>query len=201
MLEHLITGEPSVLPTHQPEGFVPLARAEAADVLDGQIRTADWLAEMGLTEAQTTTEDEKTRARAAFGALVEGQSDEHKVAALMDLHTPASVRHITGMLTAYDWEFVAQAKQLRGYVVAQLVQESQQATKAGDRIKALTALGKVTEVGLFTEKVEVTKKDLTAEEIDKRLKEKLAKFMGVVDSTPKPVPQITDVDSPPANSE
>ncbi len=42
-------------------------------------------------------------------------------------------------------------------------------------------LGKVTEVGLFTDKIEVKKTDLTDEEIDKKLKDKLAAFMGVQD--------------------
>jgi hypothetical protein len=36
-------------------------------------------------------------------------------------------------------------------------------------------------VGLFTEKIEVKKTDLTEDEIDKKLKEKLAKFMDVTD--------------------
>ena len=45
-------------------------------------------------------------------------------------------------------------------------------------------LGKVTEVGLFTDKIEVKKTDLTDEEIDKKLKDKLAKFMNVTDAEP-----------------
>ena len=52
-------------------------------------------------------------------------------------------------------------------------------------------MGKVTEVGLFTEKVEIKKTDLTEDEIDKKLKEKLAKFMGVTDAS------YTDVEEKP----
>ena len=45
-------------------------------------------------------------------------------------------------------------------------------------------MGKVTEVGLFTDKIEVKKTDLTDEEIDRKLKDKLAKFMNVTDAEP-----------------
>ena len=60
------------------------------------------------------------------------------------------------MLTAYDWEFVQQAKELRGYTVAKLVEETQN-PNPNVRLKALGLLGKVTEVGLFTDKVEIKK--------------------------------------------
>jgi hypothetical protein len=54
-------------------------------------------------------------------------------------------------------------------------------------------LGKVTEVGLFTEKIEVKKTDMTEEEIDQRLKEKLAKFMDVSDADVTDLVEITEV--------
>jgi hypothetical protein len=49
-------------------------------------------------------------------------------------------------------------------------------------------LGRITEVALFTERVEVKKTDMTDTEIDRRIKEKLNKFMGVVD-----VEDVSDV--------
>ena len=92
-----------------------------------------------------------------------------------------AVRHLVGMLTAYDWEFVNQAKSLRGYAVAKILEEVENPS-ANIRLKALGLLGKITEVGLFTEKIEVKKTDLTEDEIDKKLKEKLAKFIGIEDA-------------------
>jgi hypothetical protein len=50
-------------------------------------------------------------------------------------------------------------------------------------------LGKVTEVGLFTDKIEVKKTELTDTEIDAKIKEKLSKFMGIID-----VVDVTDAD-------
>ena len=84
------------------------------------------------------------------------------------------------MLTAYDWAFVEQAKELRGYAVAQILEEVKH-PDARIRLKALQMLGTVTEVALFTERVEIKKADMSDSEIDKKIKEKLNKFMGVVD--------------------
>ena len=182
MLEHLITGdfEPVVRQT-PPTGFVRLDRADASSILNAQVETADWLQELGLTEERTTDELDRQHARKAFGALTTTTDEATQRDAVVALRTPEAVRHIVGMLTAYDWEFVEQAKQLRGFVVAKLVEHSG-STNANISLKALAQLGKVTEVGLFTEKVEVTKKDMSNEELDQRIKDKLAKFMGVVDS-------------------
>jgi hypothetical protein len=46
------------------------------------------------------------------------------------------------MLTAYDWRFVQQAKELRGYAVAKLVEETAN-PNANIRLKALGLLGEV----------------------------------------------------------
>jgi hypothetical protein len=43
-------------------------------------------------------------------------------------------------------------------------------------------LGRVTEVGLFTERIEVKRSDLSDTEIDQKIKDKLNRFMGVTDA-------------------
>jgi len=45
----------------------------------------------------------------------------------------------------------------------------------------LELLGKVTEVALFTDRVSVKNEDVSDEELDARIKEKLGKYMGAVD--------------------
>ena len=67
------------------------------------------------------------------------------------------------------------------------------------RLKALGLLGKITEVGLFTEKIEVKKTDLTEAEIDKKLKEKLAKFMDVSDAEVIDIEPVEEKDIDPEN--
>lgn len=87
-----------------------------------------------------------------------------------------------GLLTAYDWEFVERAKEIRAFVVGRLVAETED-SKGSVRLKALELLGKVTEVGLFTDKVEVKKIDATDEEINARIKEKIGAFLKIKDAT------------------
>ena len=86
------------------------------------------------------------------------------------------------MLTAYDWHFVEQAKEIRGYAVAQLVEETKH-PDAKIRLRALELLGKVTEVALFTDRVEVKNNALSDSELDSRIKEKLERMAKIVDIT------------------
>jgi hypothetical protein len=56
----------------------------------------------------------------------------------------------------------------------------------------LELLGKVTEVALFTERVEVKKTDMTDAELDKRIKEKLERLAKIVDVTDVTEVEIID---------
>lgn len=166
------------------DDFVGIKAVSSADLLSAQIATAELLDELGVTpDGQISYEAQTQAARDAFKVVIADKDSEEQKTKLLQLKTPAAVRHITGMLTAYDWEFVQMAKELRGYTVAKLFEETQ-SPNANIRLKALGLLGKVTEVGLFTDKVEIKKTDLTDEEIDKKLKDKLAAFMGVQDVEP-----------------
>jgi hypothetical protein len=182
MLEHLIEFEPEVgnhfgKPT-------PLEKEHPADVIDAKVNTTEWLKGLGAADTDTVvTQAEVQAARASFTNLVSSAPAEITHEHLTQIKTPAAVQHLVGMLTAYDWEFVHQARELRGYTVAKLLEECEN-PNANIRLKALGLLGKVTEVGLFTDKIEVKKTDLTDEEIDKKLKDKLAKFMNVTDAEP-----------------
>jgi hypothetical protein len=190
MFEHLVQFNPEPTP---PGAMTRLVDAEPGEVLAAQVSTASWLQELGAPPDDEVIDAlEKADARKAFQALTTNTDTAEQKAALVQLKTPEAVRHITGMLTAYDWEFIEQAKELRGYTVAKLVEETTNAN-ANIRLKALGLLGKVTEVGLFTDKIEVKKTDMTEDEIDKRLKEKLAKFMDVSDADVTDITEITEI--------
>jgi hypothetical protein len=177
MFENLVQFEPDIAKS----GFTELDDASAQQVLDAQLKTVDWLAELGATLDDDIDEAQETSsARKAFQKLITTNNEEESKEALVSIKTPAAVRHLTGMLTAYDWEFIEQAKQLRGYTVAKIVEETKN-PNANIRLKALTLLGKVTEIGLFTEKIEIKKDELSDAELELRIKEKLNRFMGVVD--------------------
>jgi len=178
MLDHLVQFSPEVTSSGN---FKPLSRVGVDELLDAQTATADWLDDLGVEPDETVNAQvETTNARDAFKAAATAQPPEAQKAQLMQLKTPAAVRHLTGMLTAYDWEFVEQAKELRGYAVAKILEEVEN-PNANIRLKALGLLGKVTEIGLFTEKIEVKQAEASDAEIEQRIKDKLNRFMGVVD--------------------
>jgi hypothetical protein len=84
------------------------------------------------------------------------------------------------MLVAYDWEFVQQAKELRATQWPKSLKKPSTPTQRF-RLRALDMLGRVTEVALFTDRVEVKKTDLTDAEIEAKIKDKISRFMGVTD--------------------
>ena len=148
-----------------------------ATIIAAKQRTADWLAELGVRDDAAVADMAAQSARQAFEAVNKGVAPTTAQRdALLRIKSPAAVRHLTGMLTAYDWEFVEQAKELRAYAVAQIMEETKH-PDARIRLKALQMLGQVTEVGLYTTRVEVTTKDASEEELEARLKERLKKFL------------------------
>jgi HEAT repeat protein len=179
MLDHLINFDPEV--QAHPGNFVPMDRTDPSDVVDGMAKTVDWLKELGAVDTDTlVSEAQSQAARAAFTNIVTAKPAEMTHTSLANIKTPEAVQRLVGMLSAYDWEFVQQAKEIRGYTVAKLVEETEH-PNANIRLKALGLLGKVTEVGLFTEKIEVKKTEMSDVELEARIKEKLNRFMGVID--------------------
>ena len=181
MLEHLINGEfqPDVVDMTAAE-LLPIEKADPTTIIDAKVKTADWLKELELDDEEVETKADAEAARKSFASLVTGQSVATTQQALTSIKAPAAVQHLVGMLTAYDWAFVEQAKELRGYAVAQILEEVKH-PDARIRLKALDMLGKVTEVALFAERIEVKKTELSDMELDSRIKEKLNKFMHVID--------------------
>lgn len=190
MFDHLIAIQ------DPPTGFMPLADAPASAVLAAQVGTADWLNELGVPDDdEIDAAVQRNAARKAFAevAVDPEATDEAKKQALAEVKTPEAVRHLVGMLSAYDWEFVEQASQLRGYVVAKIVEETKH-PDARIRLKALQMLGNVTEVAAFTTRVEVSQPKMDEAEINERLQEKLKSYLErtvVAEATPA----LPDVDS------
>lgn len=181
MFDHLIDFEPQV--EDHPTGFVPVDKTHPAEHIDAQTKTLDWLKNLGAAdEYEVATEAQTQAARTAFTNIVTAQPPDQSHRALEQIKTPAAVQHLVGMLTAYDWQFIHQAQEIRGYAVAQLLEETKHPT-ASIRLKALALLGKVTEIGLFTEKIEVKKTELSDAELEARIKEKLSKMAKIVDIT------------------
>lgn len=196
MFEHLISIEeadyaPSVLSQDAP--FVKDESASAADIVDGKANTTAWLKELGFDDEATVTEAQQRNAQAAFAAMTIPLDAEVQRQNLAKVNAPQAVKHLVGMLTAYDWAFVEQAKELRGYCIAQLLEETKH-PEAKIRLRAIELLGKVTEVALFTERVEVKKAVLSDAELETEIKSRMDKYMdlmrvvdGKVEDKPEPL--------------
>ena len=174
--------------------FIPFEKAAPVDILDAQVATDRWRKDLGVpSDTDLDTKSQQNAAREAFTSLNFDVDNAKQRTALAVIKTPAAVQHLSGMLTAYDWEFVSQAKELRGYTVSKILEETKH-PDARIRLKALQMLGNVTEVALFTERVEVIKKDASEEEIEKRLRDRLAKFLTPIDGAT--VTDVTPVSEP-----
>jgi hypothetical protein len=93
---------------------------------------------------------------------------------------------ISNMLREYDNEYVADAAQLRLVVTNKLLDLA----SCGDpriEIKATEMLGKISDVGLFSEKTEITVTYNNVSDLDAAIKDKVRKMLmaqGVTDVTP-----------------
>ncbi len=165
MLEHLLSPE-----------FDDAYEADTSSLLSAQANTASLLAQLSASD-HVLDEDAAHLARTAFSAVTSPNTSPTQAnIAILKLRTPVAVQHLAGMLAQYDWDFIEQAKELRGYVVAKLLEETKH-PDAKVRLKSLELVGKLTEVASFTERSEVTIKHEDSSLIEDRLRERLASLL------------------------
>jgi hypothetical protein len=180
-LEHLVSASaadfvPDILSDNTP--FIPAESLTTAQTLSAQHKTSQWLKDFEDEDDEILSEAQQEKVADAFNALT--TSDPRAKQRLLELDLPEEIKSAVGMVTAYQWKFVEQAEELRSMAVANIVKEVHH-PDARIRLKALELLGKVTEVALFTDRVAIKNEDVTDEELDARIKEKLGKYMGAVD--------------------
>ena len=192
-LEHLVSASaadfvPDILSDNAP--FTAVESLTTAQTLSAQHKTSQWLSEFQDEDDEILSEAQQEKVVDAFNALT--TSDPRAKQKLMQLDLPEEIKSAVGMVTAYQWKFVEQAESLRSMSVSKIVKETDH-PDARIRLKALELLGKVTEVALFTDRVSVKNEEVSDEELDARIKEKLGRYMGAVD--------IVDVEELPEKSE
>lgn len=90
--------------------------------------------------------------------------------------TPGAILKLEALLTTYDYEFLNAAHRLRNFVTNRLIEETEN-EKAGDRIRALELLGKIAEVGLFAEKVNIEVKYKKSTDIEAEILKRLDRYI------------------------
>jgi hypothetical protein len=178
MLDHLIGHTPEIEDADTAaEVFEPIKRIPPNKLLNAQQATSSWLAELGAPGDDTVVEQaQREAAREAYAALATSEDTQKQREALLKLKAPSAISHLNAMLEAHDWEFVERAKELRSFAVTKIIKETEH-HDARIRLRALELLGKVTEVGLFTERVEIKKVEVGDTELEARIREKLERLM------------------------
>jgi hypothetical protein len=101
--------------------------------------------------------------------------------------------HLDSMLTEYDKGLINSATRLKHYVTNRLLEESNN-PDSKIKIKALELLGKIGDVGLFNDKVEVVHTIKTSKEIEQAIMGRLEKYMGAIDVVPDEVIKVQALD-------
>jgi hypothetical protein len=168
------------MPTVQitPDNAVALPDAQADDkfqspreAVEVSATTAMVLQELGMG-FDMTPEDEK-KANALFDELRHNPKAKTLPA---ELNTPAVAAKLGALLSSYDQQVVADATQLRTFITNKLLLISD----CGDtkyELKALELLGKIQDVGLFSEKSEVTVIHKTTEDLEAAIRDKVRRLI------------------------
>jgi hypothetical protein len=138
--------------------------------------TAKVLMDAGA-EIPTSTQ-EKVDAQGIFQAFTNPEAD-NKLNAVTNKHlqTPATVQHLYQMINDYDHQVIDEAVQLRRFITNKLIEDTGH-TDARHRLRALELLGKISDVGLFSDKTEISVKHSSTEDLESQIKAKIYKLLG-----------------------
>lgn len=165
-----------------PELGVPLT--DDVDINDLRLgaaaacETIKLLEENGLDT--TPTEEDKEVAIALVNAYAQDSETTNKKATPRNIAklTPASLVQTRSILDEFGHLVAQQASELRHLVTNKLILETEN-PDARVRLKALELLGKISDVGLFTERTEVTITHQSTDDLKAKLREKLQKLRAV----------------------
>lgn len=138
-------------------------RAKAA------FKTMEFLAAMGLEPKKENMQAAKREAERQFSGSPIAQRRPFNAETTLWLDK---------LLSEYDNGIIEDTIRLKTYVTTRLVEESD-GEKAADRLRALESLGRLTQLGLFADKVEISVNHKSTEELKEELNKKLSRYMGV----------------------
>ena len=125
----------------------------------------------------TPSEEEKEIAEnAVYQVAANPDKANKKLAKASQKMTPAVYKTVDGILKDYSHRVVENAMQIRLLVTNKLIMESEHEDPK-IRLRSLELLGKITDVGLFTEKSEVTITHRSSQELVTSLRAKIQKLM------------------------
>jgi hypothetical protein len=152
------------------------------DAISIAVNTADMIAELGGSIDFNNNDLEKAK------KLIEGEDKPDKA---RHLTVPAEAQAASVLVRQFDFQAFADAQQARNYITNKLLRLSD----CGDpklELKALELLGKHSDVGLFTERSEITVHHTTSKSLENSIKDRIKRLLNaeVTDVTP-----IDDLDA------
>lgn len=146
--------------TGLPIGAGVLTHAQMHEAAEAMFNSAQYIEHFG--DPVTPTEEDAQIARSVL------QDTKHVSA----VQTSATAMQLKALLNEYDFAVAQTAAQIRMFVTNSLIEEAAPGSK--NRLRALELLGKISEVGLFTERSEVTVKHQTTTELEDKVRAKIA---------------------------
>jgi hypothetical protein len=141
-------------------------------------RAADMLEEFGLIEPETKADREAAAAIAANYAKDPQSTSRIATASRLSNTTPAALQLTRKILDEFGHQVVENSVEVRHMITNKLIAESENPDPR-IRLRALEMLGKITDVGLFTDKSEVVVTHQTSDDLKTRLRQKLEKLKDV----------------------
>lgn len=95
-----------------------------------------------------------------------------------------TAKWLKNLVDKYQNDVIEDTIKLRTYVTTRLIEESDPASlgeKAGDRLRALESLGRLSQLGMFADKLEVSVNSKSTEELKEELVKKLSRYMGDIE--------------------
>jgi len=114
--------------------------------------------------------------------LIKGQS---KTTTPQHVTQPGVARYASAILKKYDYQAIEDAQQARSFITNKLI-ELADCGDAKIEIKALELLGKHSDIGIFTERSEITIHHKSSTELENSIKERIKRLLNsdIVDVTP-----------------
>lgn len=164
--------------------------------------TASLMAELGMPFEMT--EDDQEEARKLFSAVDVEKKRNSPPSSYNppDLYKGSVAIKLGALLNEYDGQVINDAVQARNYITNRLLEISQ----CGDvkyELRAIELLGKLSDVGAFTEKSEITVTHKTSDDLRKAIQDKIQRLldMDVVDVEAKTLEEELGLDEPPTPTE
>lgn len=180
---HVTPSDDYPLPANTAEQIAPTLQENARVAAN----TANIMFELGMPFEMTADDEEE--ARKLFAEVDKKKSSSSKAQANPpQLYQGSVALKLSALLTEYDHRVVLDATQARTYIMNRLLEISS-CGETKQELRALELMGKMSDIGAFSEKSEVTVTHRTSGDLKQILQEKISRLLNsdAIDVEPRDV--------------